>query len=117
MTCLCQVRETPIRQLTLLASDDAEAGRHAGLLSRRTSVHAVSIQRWAEWRRGETEDLVLTEMQVLRAEQLARAADAIVDSLPAALHSLVVGEFALTCTTFSRLGRYAAMLRHYSAGR
>ncbi len=106
MKCLRQVREAPISQLTLLASSDAEAGRHARLLFRRRSVDAVTILRWVEWRGGGREAAV----EVLRSPELEQAADAVVDSLPATLRSLVIGEFALTCTTFNRLGRCAAIL-------
>ncbi len=101
-----QVREAPISQLTLLANGDTEAERHARLLARRQSVHAVTVLRWVEWEPGDREATV----EVLRAPQLEQAADGIVNSLPATLRSLVIGEFALTCTTFDRLGRCAAIL-------
>ena len=88
MTCVRQVRDAPICQLTLLANSDAEAGQCARLLARRKSVDAVSILRWVEWQNGERE----AAPEALQAPQLEQAADAIVDSLPATLRSLVIGE-------------------------
>ena len=115
VTCmlrLFQVRAAPIRQLSLLASSDAEAIRHARLLSGWPNVHAISIQRRAEWLRGETQATAAAKLRILGAEQRRKAADAVVGSLPAALRSLIIGEFALTNTTWKRLGRYAAAQRH-----
>ena len=101
-----QVREAPISRLTLLASSDAQAGQHARLLARRQSVDAVTILRWEEWQGGERE----ATPEALRAPQLEQTADAVADSLPAMLRSLVIGDFALTCTTLARLGRCPAVL-------
>lgn len=95
------MREAPIRHLKLLARSEAEIQRHASLLSRRPNVHAVSLLRWSDWK---YEDSV----RLLSSDTWERAADAALESLTAALRTLIVSEFGLTQGTLGRLGRYAA---------
>ena len=108
VSCLRQVRGTPIQQMTLLATSDAHADQHAGLLSRRPVLHAVSLLRWAEWESAQKVPYGSMPLGPLRAPQRERTADAIVDSLTTGLRSLGIGVFALTQGTFNKLDRCAA---------
>ena len=102
------MREASAHHLTLLAGSDAEAELHAGLLGRRPHLRSVSLLRWLEW--GCSVDdgwrLVARLRPLPRAQRRVCSADARLESLPAGLHSLLVGEFALGRGTLDRLGRY-----------
>ena len=91
------MRDAPIRHMTLLAHSDAAAEQHAGLLSRRPNLRSASLLRWFEWQRQRLPQL----------QGRDRSTHALITNLTAGLHSLVIGEFALTSSTIARLDRYA----------
>ena len=102
----CQVREAPVRHLTLLARSDAEALRHVRLLARRPRAEAVSLLRWAAWKRDEDDVHGLPQdLELLQADRREEAAEAVIASLPQALRSLLLGEFATPATSLTAINR------------
>ena len=94
-----QVRAAPVRHLSLMPSSDAEADRHAALLSRWHGVRGVSLLRWVEWEGSGS------GLRVLQAPRREDASDAAIDGANTALRSLAIGVFALSSGTIDRLGR------------
>ena len=95
--------------MTLLAGSDAHAEHHADLLSRRPNcnLRSVSLLRWAQWECCEKGPDNMPHLRLLHAPRWERTADEAVDSLTTALRSLVLGVFALTRGTSTRLKRCA----------
>jgi len=108
------VRDAPVRHMTLLADSDARAWQHARLLSRRPGLRAATLLRWFEWEgfnwwKDFNWDALAPWEQLHRLEATGRhhASLSLVDNLALGLHSLVIGEFALTRGTIARLDRCA----------
>ena len=94
--------------MMLLAHSDGAAGQHARLLRRRPNLRAASVLRWFAWEGCDETELPWPRLYLQHADGWDRAANAVIDSLPVGLRSLVVGQFALTPSTLTRLDRRAA---------
>ena len=67
----------------------------------------MALLRWAQWTCCEKGPDDLPQLRLPLALRWERTADAVVDSLTTALRSLVIGVFALTRSTITKLSRCA----------